>query len=153
MPVTIEAVPEDWRALSTIEAQIFDYDIISPRQMKYLIASPAALVIKAVVDKEIEGYLVLLTRKNSHFARLYSLGVLPGARSKGIGKQLLQYGEEQIRKRGLAGVTLEQKADNERALAFYLNSGYSLHGQRQHYYTDGSDALLLKNNFPQIDLR
>lgn len=144
-PISIaRATPADLPALAELEARVFDYDVISPRQMRYLVSSPSAIVAKAVADETIVGYLILLTRKNSATVRLYSLAVLQEARKSGVGRRLLAWGETFVADNGFAVLRLEQRMSNIPALIFYLTAGYSLYGRRADYYTDGSPALLLR---------
>lgn len=140
-----EATLDDVKALTDIEKTIFQYDVISKKQVRHLIKSETAIVVKAALHNTmIVGYLVLLRRRNSKVLRIYSLGVLPDYRNLGVGKQLLQKAEEWCDSLGCECVQLEIQVQNKPALLFYLASGYSLYGRKDEYYTDGSTALLLR---------
>lgn len=138
----------DRQALVELERTIFDYDLISPRQMSYLLQSSSVVVCKAVYGVDIVGYMVVLTRKNSKVLRLYSIGVLSEVRELGIGRKLLSHAESLSTERGCNRVHLEVHAKNMPALHFYQRAGYSLYGQREHYYSDGAQALLLRKFIP-----
>jgi len=142
------ASPDDLAALVELERTIFHYDLISPKQMRYLLQSPSAVVCKAVFCKTVVGYLVVLTRRNSTVGRLYSIGVRPEARALGIGRSLLYYAECITAGRGCNRVHLEVHAANDSALRFYQHAGYSLFGQRENYYSDGALALRLRKFIP-----
>lgn len=138
------ASPPDLQALWDIEKRAFDYDILTVDRMRYLINSKTALVAAAVSNSTPVGYMILLTRKNSRVLRIYSLAILPEVRRLGFAGELLNYAEKQGAGRGLETVHLEVHANNRAALIFYLSAGYSLYGRRDRYYTDGSQALLLR---------
>ncbi len=140
-----EATMDDANSLADIEKAIFNYDVISKKQIRHLLKSETATVIKAALyNTAIVGYLVLLRRRNSKILRIYSLGVLPDYRNSGIGRQLLQKAEECVDRLGCECLQLEVQAQNKSALLFYLAAGYSLYGRKYGYYSDGSTALLLR---------
>lgn len=139
-----KASPNDLPTLVELERTIFNYDLISPRQMRYLLQSPSAVVCKAVFCKTVVGYMVVLTRRNSTVGRLYSIGVRPEARALGIGRSLLHHAESITAHRGCNRVHLEVHAANESALRFYQHAGYSLFEQKENYYSDGALALRLR---------
>ena len=134
----------DLHTLSDMERKIFDYDVVTFKQMKYLLNSKTAIVAKAVLNGLVVGYMILLTRKNSRVLRIYSLGVSTEERRLGFGRRLLQHAEKCAAERGCERVHLELHVNNTPALIFYLAEGYSLYGRREGYYTDGAQALLLR---------
>lgn len=134
----------DLGTLVELERSIFDYDLISPRQMRYLLQSRSVVVSKAVFAGNIVGYTVVLTRQRSKVGRLYSIGVRSEARELGIGKRLLLQAENITAERGGDRVHLEVHLQNSSALRFYQKEGYCLYGQRENYYSDGAQALLLR---------
>lgn len=136
---------DDWFALGELECSVFDYDVISFRQMKYLLSRPGAIFFKArSSDGSLVGYIALLTRKKSYKVRIYSLAVLSSARGHGVGGALLRAAEQYAAEAGFTTMCLEQKEGNSPALHLYLSHGYIISGTRSAYYTDGSDALLLQ---------
>lgn len=83
MLTLVDATLEDVNILTDIEKAVFDYDVISLKQMRYLIKSGTAIVVKAVVPEDtIAGYMVLLRRRNSKVLRIYSICVLQDYRKK-----------------------------------------------------------------------
>lgn len=142
----------DSQSLFALEKRVFDYDILMLRQLRYLIKSKTALVVKGVINKDIVGYMVLLTRKNSNVLRIYSLGIVSVERRLGFGKILLRYAEKHGAEKGLERIHLELHVKNTPALLFYLSEGYSLYGRRDNYYSDGGGALLLRKSILPQDL-
>ena len=110
-----------------------------------MIAAPTAEVIVATADGKFAGSAIMLFRKNSEVARLYSIGVMPGHQGRGVGLLLLKTCERRRRRR--ARIRLEVRADNAPAIGLYRSRGYAEFGQRQHYYPDLTDALRFEKVF------
>jgi len=146
LPATLADLPR----LMALENAVFATDRISRRQFRYLLGK--ALVVKAVDDgpkeepdgEKLLGCLVLLFRRDSRHARIYSLAVAPAARRKGLARRLLAYAETASRRRGLSGIVLEVREDNEAALALYLSAGFRRIGRRLNYYEDSATAARLE---------
>ena len=77
-------------------------------------------------------------------AEIDMLAVHPSARRTGLGKQLLDAWEADVRTRGAVKVWLDVRPSNEAALRLYQGAGYRSTGRRPRYYHDGEDALLLE---------
>jgi ribosomal protein S18 acetylase RimI-like enzyme len=72
------------------------------------------------------------------------LAVHPSARRSGLGRELLDAWEADVRTRGALKVWLDVRPSNEAALRLYQGAGYRSTGKRSRYYHDGEDALLLE---------
>lgn len=131
---------DDLPALLRIEAE-FPGDRLSRRQFLYHLYSPRARV-RVVEDGS--GYALLLLRRGTRVARLYSIGVRASARGRGIGAALLGDVESTARDAGADRLRLEVRADNGGAIAFYLAHGYRQFGRHAGYYDDGADALRME---------
>jgi [ribosomal protein S18]-alanine N-acetyltransferase len=90
------------------------------------------------------GDAVVVYRKGSKRARLYSIVVSPKARGKGLGATLLAHAEKVARKRGCTLMGLEVREDNKAAILFYDSRGYEIVGRTDNYYEDGETALRMK---------
>ncbi len=135
----------DLDALVAIEQAVFDADRISRRAFRALIIGDHPIVLVAEAGGMIAGCCVILTRADSHKARLYSLAAAPGR--TGVGRALLQGAEAAARARGSTGMRLEVRADNARAIALYEKAGYRVFGQKPDYYADGATALRFEKLF------
>lgn len=142
------ATVDDLAALVNLEKSIFHYDIISPRQMRYLLNSKTALVIKAELGNLLVGYMVVLRRCKSRVLRIYSLGVRKDARKLGVGRQLLALAEQYSQETGCDILSLEVQTENTAAQLFYLAGGFHIHRTKEGYYTDGSSALVMRKQIP-----
>jgi [ribosomal protein S18]-alanine N-acetyltransferase len=75
---------------------------------------------------------------------LRRIGVIPSARGRGLGRDLLAAVIAHARAAGCVRVELEVAADNLAALALYRAAGFTVVGRRPRYYRDPpADALLL----------
>lgn len=137
-----EARSTDIDALTRLEAECFASDRLSRRSLASLAKSPSACVLVASSAEGTVGYAVILMRRGSQTARLYSIAVSSEATGRGVGSRLLSAAEDMARRRGASRLHLEVRADNSRAIGLYERSGYRSAGQRLDYYEDGATALL-----------
>jgi ribosomal-protein-alanine acetyltransferase len=136
-----EARHTDIDALAKLEAECFSSDRLSRRSLASLTRSTSAFVVLASRDTPV-GYAVLLTRRGTRSARLYSIAVSPATAGGGVGTCLLQAVEEEAGRRGASRMHLEVRADNAAAIHLYEKMGYRRVGRRDDYYEDGAPALL-----------
>jgi ribosomal-protein-alanine N-acetyltransferase len=87
---------------------------------------------------------MLLGRVIAGEAEVLTLAVVPAARRRGVATALLREAQQQATDRGGSVMFLEVAAGNEAALALYRREGFVEVGRRRRYYTDGSDALVLR---------
>jgi ribosomal protein S18 acetylase RimI-like enzyme len=142
------ATPYDLQRLTELEEQLFSSDRISRRQFRYLLTRANGIVIKAESVETLQGYMVLLKRKNSRNLRIYSIGVAPHARNQGMAGRLLSYVEETARHHQRNRLILEVCMHNESAIRLYKNAGFIEYGRKINYYEDGCTALLLHKIIP-----
>ncbi|MCB1384340.1 MAG: GNAT family N-acetyltransferase [Nitratireductor sp.] len=140
-PRTRRALPQDAALLSDLENRTFDADRISLRSFRTLLKRDTALVLIAERDGGIAGYALLLFRRNTTTARLYSIAVDSAAAGKGVGRALLLAAERAARERGKIRLTLEVREDNRRAIDLYRKAGFRPIGRYPGYYADHGDAL------------
>ncbi|WP_420960797.1 peptidase C39 family protein [Brucella sp. IR073] len=138
---TRKATPDDIEALLRIEERCFDADRISRRSFRDLLASSTAETIVAEEDGAIIGYAMILFRKGTSLARLYSIAVDPDAKSRGVGTRLLEAAEQAAFDHDRLLLRLEVREDNARAIALYRRHGFRPLGRCLDYYADHSDAL------------
>jgi [ribosomal protein S18]-alanine N-acetyltransferase len=122
---------------------------MSLRSARHLLRSPAArvLIAEAAGVGGAAGALVLLSRRNSRSARIYSLVVHPRARGCGLAQALVRRAEAEARRRGCQAVSLEVRADNRAARSLYAGLGYCELKRLPEYYEDGADGLRLQRGF------
>ncbi|WP_020648134.1 GNAT family N-acetyltransferase [Solimonas variicoloris] len=123
----------------------FPGDRMSRASVRRFLRVPSARVW--VVDAPphgLVGALILLMRRNSTTARLYSVVVDPRARGLGLGRRLVQAAERGARAAGCDAVSLEVREDNAAARALYARLGYVERQRLPGYYDDGGNGLRLR---------
>lgn len=132
----------DIPALAALE-QVFPTDRMSERNFRDLLRRGRAAVLVYEVAGQVVGSAVVLYRRNTRGARIYSLVVDPTQRGRGIAHQLLAAIEQAARARHCEALRLEVRPDNEPALRLYRQLGYAVTEQLANFYEDGSAALRL----------
>ncbi|MDF3865481.1 GNAT family N-acetyltransferase [Pseudomonas denitrificans (nom. rej.)] len=130
----------DLPALVALEEGIFHEDRLSARSFRQLIAAPSAKLIVAEEGNELLGYALLLFRRGTKVARLYSLATSQQARGRGLGNGLLEQAEHSAKRHGCSALRLEVRVDNHVAIGLYERRGYTRFGRIAGFYEDGADA-------------
>ncbi|MYZ47206.1 GNAT family N-acetyltransferase [Propylenella binzhouense] len=146
-PILRTGTAADLDSLEAIETAAFQSDRLSRRSLKRHLANRSARLVVAEDDGVIAGYALILTRRTSPLARLHSIAVGPGHAGRGIGGLLLAAAEHAARHAGKAGLRLEVRPDNPRAIGLYERRGYQRTGVRPAFYADGAPALLYRRAF------
>ena len=142
MPPRIRtARASDIDALVAIENAVFTADRISRRSFRQLIERETAETLVADLEGGVGGYAMVLFRKGSGVARLYSIAVAPAHGGSGVGRALLEAAEDAAFENDRLLLRLEVRADNPRAIAVYERGGYRHIGREADYYADGMEAL------------
>jgi ribosomal protein S18 acetylase RimI-like enzyme len=145
-----EADTADLALLEELERASFASDRLKRRSLSALIRSPSAHVLVAGREGTIIGSVVVLTRRGSRVARLYSLSVDRRLSGQGIGSRLLAAAEEAAAARaGAERLRLEVRTDNAAAISLYERRGYVRIGRRDDYYEDGASALRYEREIPR----
>ncbi|HEX7390921.1 MAG TPA: GNAT family N-acetyltransferase [Acidiphilium sp.] len=90
---------------------------------------------------------VVIARAVADEAEILTIGVIPAARQRGIGRELLAAAMAEAARRGAVSMFLEVAAENAAALVLYARAGFVEAGRRRGYYGAGRDALLLRAGF------
>jgi ribosomal-protein-alanine N-acetyltransferase len=109
-----------------------------------------------LADRELRNYLVAVDEDGAVLgsgglltidgtAQILTVGVLPPARRRGIGRLLVRALVDIARGRGAGEVLLEVRVDNDAAISLYQGEGFELLGRRRGYYEQGKvDALTMR---------
>jgi [ribosomal protein S18]-alanine N-acetyltransferase len=87
---------------------------------------------------------LLLARVTQDEGEILTLAVAAAARRQGIGSALVAMAMREAAARGACTLWLEVSAANAAARSLYSKAGFVTAGQRQRYYADGTDALVLR---------
>ena len=139
-PATVEDIP----ALVALENRTFSSDLVSARSFRQLMTRGNAITIVDEVRGRVRGYALLLFKKKSAVARLYSFAVDRAHRGRGIAKALLAETECVAVGRGCRFLRLEVRKDNAPAQALYRKFGYREIGTIARFYEDRMAALRME---------
>ncbi len=144
MPIRPAQSP-DIDALVQLEKACFDTDRLSRRSFRrFLNNQRDVLLLSTTPQGELLGYGLLLQRRGTHLARLYSLAVAPEVRGKGVARALLRALESVATESDSRFIRLEVAVDNSHAIGLYESEGYRPIGQKPAYYDDGTSALQME---------
>ena len=138
--VTAADVP----ALHALEQVCFDGDRLSRRRLRHWVAADNRVFLVAERAGLLLGYILVLLRRGTRLARLYSLAVGPDGRGQGIGRALLAAAEEASSHSGRLFMRLEVAEGNQAAIALYQQQGYRTFGSYPNYYEDDGNALRMQ---------
>jgi ribosomal protein S18 acetylase RimI-like enzyme len=141
-----DAVRVDLDGIDAIEARSFASDRMSRDGLRRLIGRRSAR-LRVATERDpdrgvvILGYHLVLFRKGSTVARLYSIAVDRRKRGAGLGRRLLADAEAVAAGADRAVLRLEVRPRNRAAIALYERRGYRRIGRYPRYSADDSDAL------------
>ena len=131
----------DLDELVALEQGSFASDRLSRAQYRRHLDSDTAQVwVASAPSRQFLGSAVLLFRKGSAVARLYSIATRLEARGKGIGSALIGAAEVAAGQRRCRALRLEVRADNAEAIRLYERLGFRRIGRYVGYYEDSADA-------------
>ncbi len=131
----------DLSSLVALEERCFELDRFSRRQFRYLITRARGRLLVDERRGKLIGYVLVLFRRGTSLARLYSIAVDPRARGKGAGRDLLEAAEKAAVDASCAYLRLEVRPDNAESIRLYRSAGFRKLGEVSDYYEDGMDAL------------
>ena len=134
----------DLHEILDLERLIFNYDQLNMRSIRWMSSRANAQFKVITVHKKIIGYSLVLFKKNSTNARLYSIALHPSFHGKGYGKKLLINIFKTLAFSKHTSLRLEVKTSNHSAIELYKKMGFIVTGKKLAYYDDGSAALCLE---------
>lgn len=93
---------------------------------------------------EVVGYIIGYI--SDKIGEIDSVAVDPTFRHLGIGRKLTDFILEEFRERGIKTCSLEVSTTNEPAIHFYESTGFQIVKTLKGYYSDNSDAYLMRMN-------
>ncbi|MEB8488324.1 MULTISPECIES: GNAT family N-acetyltransferase [Acidithiobacillus] len=141
--------PGDLNVLAAIENQCFSIDRISRSGLRRFLTrsrqDPWGVRFLAVEHGAcVCGYILLLLRRNSLIARIYSIAVMPEHRRTGMARTLLAGAESVAVESGRNRIRLEVREDNAAAIRLYTSIGYQTFGRIEPYYEDRTAAIRME---------
>jgi len=136
----------DFEILWKIDQKCFPPGISYSRpELRHYIERPGAFTLIAEGENStpIGGFIVGESGKRA-MGHIITIDVLPEIQRAGTGSLLLRAAEDRLLSRGCRFVYLETAVDNTPALSFYKRHGYFVIKTQPRYYSNGTDALVLK---------
>ena len=146
------ARPDDLDAIMALERSTFAADAWPDHAMSSELAGEHTYYLVAVDDArpdEIVAYAGLLAPRGAGQGDIQTIAVAPFARGIGLGRGLMHALITQARRRHVAELFLEVRADNAIARALYTSLGFVEIGVRRGYYQpDDVDAISMRLTVP-----
>ena len=142
------ATPSDLLRLMKLETLFAPGDQISVRSWRRFLGREGCVQV-AVSGDAVLGAAVVLVRKGSHSARLYSLAVEGRAQGRGVGRALVEAALAFAAAEGCKRLSLEVRPDNDAARALYRKCGFVECGIKPDHYADGTSALIMDRVVPE----
>ncbi|MFL5283426.1 MAG: GNAT family N-acetyltransferase [Rhodopila sp.] len=140
----VRAGVEDSQALAAIHADAFPPEACWGANVFNL-----QLALPNVIGLTHSAAGLVLMRIAGDEAEVLTLAVRPAARRQRLGTALLEEALVQVACAGARVVFLEAAVKNTAALSLYHEFGFVQAGFRRRYYSDGSDATVLRLDLPR----
>lgn len=144
---TIEDIPN----LVALESECFNYDKLTSNNFRHIIKKGNADLHIQLIDGQLSGYGALFYRRGTSLCRLYSIGVSPRYRGKGLGEKLLAHLETIALNKGASYLRLEVKENNKAGIDLYSKHGFIKFMEKPDYYEDHSTAICLEKKIQLVD--
>lgn len=138
---------EDVELLFTLDQKCFRPGIAySKAELKYFLFHPAGIALVAADGGAIAGFAIAEMRMHHGEAvgHIVTVDIDPAHRRRGVGRLLMEAMAGRCREAGVARLQLEVAVDNEGAIAFYKELGFSPTGRIRCYYMGKLDALTME---------
>ncbi|MGW9630776.1 ribosomal protein S18-alanine N-acetyltransferase [Agromyces sp. NPDC055520] len=147
------AATADLDRIMALERATFEADAWPEDAMRREIESPHAYYLVAVDDEadddaRLLGYAGLLAPAGGGQGDIQTIAVAPATRGIGLGRGLMHALITEARRRHVAEIFLEVRADNPIARALYVSLGFEEIGVRRRYYRGGIDAVHMRLTVP-----
>lgn len=133
-------------AVAALEAQVMGSDAWNEHLVADELPRPDRIWWAAYDGEQLLGYAGGWVVDGQ--VQILKVGVDPAQRRRGIARELLARVAADARDLGAATCSLEVRAGNVGAQAFYGALGFHALGTRPRYYSDGEDALILEGPLP-----
>ncbi len=112
--------------------EAYNITIMTPAHIKERIHDDEHDVLVAYLNGKLVGTVALQYRGDDVYVR--SMGVVPAAQGKGVGRKMLEVIEERARHKGCKTITLECFEPLKRAISVYEKSKFRITGRKRRYY-------------------
>lgn len=142
LPSVRLATPGDARAIAELSRDFIEYGLGWSYTPGRILAAIRSRTTNVAVIGEHDGLLAAaIMDYGDTTAHLVLLGVRPAQRRRGLGRHLLAWLEQCALTAGLEKISVEVRADNPGAIAFYQRQGYRVRSTVPGYYRGVIDAV------------
>lgn len=145
-PTTVRPMTgPDVAALMLYEGEMFGTEAWSAASYRAELADTGSRRYLVVEDdrRRLLGWAGVLVAADQ--AEVLTVGVVPSARRRGLGRRLLAALYDEASRRGARELFLEVRVDNTAAIRLYESEGFAPVGRRRGYYDHGRvDALTMR---------
>lgn len=147
-----KAKMQDVNILVQIEEACFTADRLSKRSFRDFINNKKddLIVLYSGDSPELLGYGLILYKKGSSLARLYSIAIHPSQTGKGLGAALLKKLEATAADKKAGYLRLEVASKNIPAQNLYKKLGYYQFDIKKEYYESNDDALCFEKKLTKL---
>jgi ribosomal protein S18 acetylase RimI-like enzyme len=138
------AIQSDLPELLRLEESSFETDRLSRRSFSRWLSHSRCVFLVCEEGDTLAGYILVLLRRGTRLARMYSLAVDSGYRGRGLAVRLIEQAEHEASEAGALYMRLEVASNNDGAIALYKKRGYLEFGRYRDYYEDHGDALRME---------
>lgn len=131
----------DISAVRDLEEVSFPVDAWPLIEMIGVLSLPSMERWKAMVGKELVGFVAADIRRRQDLAWIATIAVHPDHRGRGIGDALMDKVEKVV---DMPAMRLSARASNESAIALYSKRGYEKIAIWPRYYQGGEDAVVME---------
>ncbi|MEE4143203.1 MAG: GNAT family N-acetyltransferase/peptidase C39 family protein [Halieaceae bacterium] len=146
-----QALATDIDELLRLAGLAFRGDRLSRRSFRRWLRHSGCVFLVSEENGALGGYILVILRRGTRLARLYSLAVDPACQGKGIAVGLMERAEQAARDAGALYMRLEVAGNNTAAISLYRKLGYTQFGLYQDYYEDHSDALRMEKCIHRLE--
>ncbi len=123
------------------QAAFMPADQQSPRSLRYLLVKAHADIWGKMQKADLLASIIVLYRRGSEVARVYSIATDQCRRQKGLGRQLLRHAEQAAATKGCRRMRAEVRENNPASRRLFEHAGYDLIGRLPGYYPNGEDGM------------
>lgn len=139
------ALISDVVKLFELESEIFSYENFPLSRGSFYYHVKNSLLYLAEIEGQIVGYILVLTKRK--IPKIYSLGVSPAFRKRGISHTLITNAMQTLSRQGAKSLSLEVRSDNQNAIAIYKDLQFEKVREIPSFYRDNCSAYVMKKNF------
>lgn len=144
------AISADTTPLLQLEMSCFATDQLSSRSFKRFISDKRSDIFVAEHATGLLGYFLLIYRRGTSLARLYSIAISPQFRKQGLAEKLLAKAEAVAKGRHCVLLRLEVRTDNVAAIKLYQKLHYTEFDVKHDFYEDHADAICMQKQIIQF---